>query len=248
MRVRTAYAYSPLGDMTKAGTDSTTLEYTGRENDGATGLYYYRARYYSPALGRFISEDPSQFQGGANFYAYAGGSPTNFTDARGLAWDLPSLPQGVADSVTGFGDGVYHMVTLGIGDLNVVRGFAGICGGIDQGSGAYNGGKYAGWAWGVGIFWSAGLNGGANSAFWSGSQNAARAADLGTTIGQTPIGWAMTLGGEATPQWLWKAASATFALNADGVALKVGLQEGLIWSSIEQPLLALRNIPIVHVF
>ena len=33
------------------------FQYTGREND-ATGLYYYRARYYSPTLRRFISEDP----------------------------------------------------------------------------------------------------------------------------------------------------------------------------------------------
>ena len=34
-----------------------SYQYTGRENDG-TGLYFYRARYYAPALGRFISEDP----------------------------------------------------------------------------------------------------------------------------------------------------------------------------------------------
>ena len=46
-------------------------------------LYYYRARYYSPALGRFISEDPTSFRGGLNAYLYGGSSPTNFVDPTG---------------------------------------------------------------------------------------------------------------------------------------------------------------------
>ncbi|MGA9389920.1 MAG: RHS repeat-associated core domain-containing protein, partial [Candidatus Sulfotelmatobacter sp.] len=45
--------------------------------------YFYRARYYSPALGRFISEDPIQFSGGINFYQYAADSPLNFVDPFG---------------------------------------------------------------------------------------------------------------------------------------------------------------------
>jgi RHS repeat-associated protein len=77
------YGYSPYGETAKSGTDATPLEYTGRENDGATGLYYYRARYYSPALGRFISEDPVGLRAGPNFYAYLAGSPTNATDPNG---------------------------------------------------------------------------------------------------------------------------------------------------------------------
>jgi uncharacterized protein RhaS with RHS repeats len=53
-----------------------------------TGLYYYRARYYSPAIGRFISEDPLQFDSdGANFYAYAFNNPTNLIDPSGLRPD-----------------------------------------------------------------------------------------------------------------------------------------------------------------
>jgi len=47
--------------------------FTGREYDSETGLYFYRARYYDPAIGRFISEDPIGFQGGdLNLYAYIG--------------------------------------------------------------------------------------------------------------------------------------------------------------------------------
>ncbi len=62
---------------------TNTYQYTGRENDG-TGLYFYRARYYSPTLQRFISEDPLGFRGGdANLYAYVWNSPSNFFDPIG---------------------------------------------------------------------------------------------------------------------------------------------------------------------
>jgi RHS repeat-associated protein len=60
--VRTTYAYDPFGNVTISGEASdNTFQYTGRENDGK-GLYFYRARYYSPELQRFISEDPIGFE------------------------------------------------------------------------------------------------------------------------------------------------------------------------------------------
>ena len=60
------------------------FRYTGRELDSETGLYYYRARYYDPSVGRFISEDPINFIGGTNFYRYVGNSPLDFVDPFGL--------------------------------------------------------------------------------------------------------------------------------------------------------------------
>jgi uncharacterized protein RhaS with RHS repeats len=51
--------------------------------DEETGLYYYRARYYDPASGRFLSEDPIRFNGGIDFYSYADGGPTNAIDPFG---------------------------------------------------------------------------------------------------------------------------------------------------------------------
>ncbi len=79
----TSYTYDPFGQTTVTGTSSNALQYTSRENDG-TGLYYYRARYYSPTLHRFISEDPIGLGGGdENFYAYTFNSPTNYTDPSG---------------------------------------------------------------------------------------------------------------------------------------------------------------------
>ena len=82
--VQTQYSYEPFGKTTTTGaSNSSTFQYTGRENDG-TGLYYYRARYYNANLQRFISEDPLRFSGGdANFYVYTGNDPVNFGDPNG---------------------------------------------------------------------------------------------------------------------------------------------------------------------
>ncbi|MFO0957376.1 MAG: RHS repeat-associated core domain-containing protein [Isosphaeraceae bacterium] len=60
-------------------------KFTGREYDVATGLYYYRARWYDPRSGRFINQDPIGFGGGdGDLYRFVGNSPTIFTDPSGL--------------------------------------------------------------------------------------------------------------------------------------------------------------------
>jgi RHS repeat-associated protein len=59
--IQTQYSYDPFGGTTSSGGgNKNTYKFTGREDDG-TGLYYYRARYYHPALGRFVSEDPLRY-------------------------------------------------------------------------------------------------------------------------------------------------------------------------------------------
>src|SRR6202162_4021538 len=87
---RTKYTYDSFGKLTAStGSLVNPFRYTARESDTETGLYYYRARYYDPASGRFLSEDPLQFYGGgANFYRYAFNSSANLNDPSGLA---PSL-------------------------------------------------------------------------------------------------------------------------------------------------------------
>jgi RHS repeat-associated protein len=80
-------AFGPLQAST--GSSPNRLRYTGREDDG-TGLYYYRARYYDPELGRFISEDPLGFDAGdVNFYAYVENNPVNHNDPSGKI--LPAI-------------------------------------------------------------------------------------------------------------------------------------------------------------
>jgi RHS repeat-associated protein len=63
--------------------------YTGREPD-PIGLVYYRARYYDPAAGRFVSRDPIGLDGGdINLYAYVGNNPVNHNDPDGLFVEKP---------------------------------------------------------------------------------------------------------------------------------------------------------------
>jgi RHS repeat-associated protein len=82
--VQTQYTYDAFGNAASSGSaSSNSSQYTGRENDG-TGLYFYRSRYYSPSLQRFISQDPVGFASGdTNLYAYVGNDPVNLTDPFG---------------------------------------------------------------------------------------------------------------------------------------------------------------------
>lgn len=85
--IQTRYVYEPFGSTTASGMLATNpVQYTGRENDN-TGLYYYRARYYDPSAGRFISEDPLRFEAGVNFYSYVGDNPVQYRDPFGQMRD-----------------------------------------------------------------------------------------------------------------------------------------------------------------
>jgi RHS repeat-associated protein len=80
----------PLSAMTSPvsvswpGTGYGNKAFTGREWDPEVQLYYYRARYYDPKPGRFVSEDPLRFIAGNNFYTYVENNPINHVDPLGL--------------------------------------------------------------------------------------------------------------------------------------------------------------------
>ena len=111
----------------------------------ANGLLYMRARYYHPGLRRFVNPDPIGFEGGNNWYAYAGGNPLLANDPSGLAarasaennWygsklgntlgripvlgyalgPVGSLVSGIGNVLTGSFDTGFHQMGFGVGQF-----------------------------------------------------------------------------------------------------------------------------------
>lgn len=87
------YRYDPFGRATLVSeTVPNPLRFTGREYDAESGLYFHRARYYDPEVGRFISEDPIGLAGGINPYVYVENDPVNRRDPFGLTGEVIPLP------------------------------------------------------------------------------------------------------------------------------------------------------------
>jgi RHS repeat-associated protein len=89
------YVYDPYGAVTVLAPNWTVrgsssygwvYQHQGIRLDSNSGLYHFRKRDYSPALGRWTSQDPLGFAAGdTNLYRFVGNSPTTVTDPSGLA-------------------------------------------------------------------------------------------------------------------------------------------------------------------
>ncbi len=91
------YVYAPYGSQLSSSSPlaGNPFTYTAREND-ATGLLYYRARYYDPSLELFISQDPL-----GDAQRYVGGNPLRYSDPLGLEyWDF-NVSGGYSVGITG---------------------------------------------------------------------------------------------------------------------------------------------------
>jgi RHS repeat-associated protein len=243
--VQTQYTYDPFGATTVTGPTSTnSYQFTGRQND-ASGLYYYRARYYSPTQQRFISSDPASFEGGdTNLYAYAHDSPTNLTDPSGLV--------AVADTVVACAVGAAIGAAMTwienqlagrkttVGDLVTSAAVGCVIGALFTIVGPFVGDLLFGAEGG------AGAAGTAARVFWSGGTRQIAeewaAANGARTLGQTATGQfleAMTRGApwsEVEPAW--QILSQAFARGASGevnVFLGPTVREGSIWATKEFP-------------
>jgi len=96
---------------------TNSSEFTAREDDG-TGMYYYRARFFHPALGRFVSEDPLEFVDGPNIYLYVGDHPLDAIDPQGLSFyqwlytgDWNASEDAYREALDGAGDRVNCVIT-----------------------------------------------------------------------------------------------------------------------------------------
>ena len=92
------YEYSVYGELSASDPNHPNrFLFTGREFDKDTGLYYYRARYYNPYIGRFLQTDPIGYGDGMNWYNYCGNNSVNRADPSGL-WFRFLDPEEVGDA------------------------------------------------------------------------------------------------------------------------------------------------------
>jgi RHS repeat-associated protein len=253
------YKYSSFGKIESQadGNFVQPYNYTSREFDVETGLYYYRARYYDSLTGRFLGVDPIGFSAGVNFYSYVGDNPTGRIDPFGLDWldSLSNFSAGTGDFLTGgymnalnFSERVWGRRAISL--TAFARGLSPLGDPVDQCSISYAAGEHTGLLIGTSLFWSVGINGGANSVIWQGFNQGAKteAQALGVTLEKTPIGGLLDLISNnigQVPQPIWKIASATYAANASGKVQSVVRGAGEIATKIELPILKWRNIQVI---
>jgi RHS repeat-associated protein len=112
--VANTYEYDVFGAVrASTGSQPNEFRFTGEQADDSTSLQYLRARYYDPAVGRFLSRDPLPF---IQRYAYVGNNPVRFTDPyglgcpRGLGWAC-DVAGGIKAGAEWLGED-YHWLTV----------------------------------------------------------------------------------------------------------------------------------------
>jgi RHS repeat-associated protein len=112
--IESSRSFDGFGNLTGQTAQNSTdrFMYTARERDAQLGIYYYRARYYDPAAGRFLSGDVFGFGGGdSHVYRYVFNQPTRFADPTGALIFTPAVLWGAAKVIGAIGAGI----GLGIG-------------------------------------------------------------------------------------------------------------------------------------
>ena len=88
-RVICSYEYDAFGNLLESEEKTRNpFRFTGEQYDAATGLYYLRARYYNPVIGRFTQQD-TYLGDGLNLYAYVQNNPVKYVDPSGHCGECP---------------------------------------------------------------------------------------------------------------------------------------------------------------
>lgn len=143
------YNYDAFGTPSGTMTVGNRFLFTGRQYDSETSLYYYRARYYKPSIGRFLQSDPIGYGSSINLYLYCGNNPICYLDPYGLDWLDTS-----ANFCAGMGD------TLSCGLTGVIRRAIGVDSVVNHNSTSYSAGEWTG----VGLMVAMGVAGGIEAA------------------------------------------------------------------------------------
>ena len=124
--------YNASGNQIDESAFGNRILWQGREYSFKTGLYYFRARWYDPITGRFLSNDPIGISGGLNQYVFCGNNPVNFRDPFGLCKDtmreLSWWEFNVKTPARNIGRNVWNTVTdptVAMGLALVTEGFGG---------------------------------------------------------------------------------------------------------------------------
>jgi len=90
------YCYSPEGLVGAQETIPNPFTYVGKYGVIAegNGLYFMRARYYDPEVGRFINKDPIGYWGGLNLFTYTGNNQVSSVDPTGLLMNCVQIRSG----------------------------------------------------------------------------------------------------------------------------------------------------------
>jgi RHS repeat-associated protein len=221
--VKGTRSYGAYGQLEEPSGETPAVGYAGMLAHAESGFYFTHYRVYDPQMGRWLSRDPIGEDGGINTYLYANANPLSYTDPLGLfsAADLPSIPQPVVDFSAGLGD------ALLLGTGGYLRDLAGVDGGVDPCSDAYDYGAVAALAAGGARVAYAGLAKAGSVFASSGAQASAFRSGLKTFFrGGVGRNWRPpNLAGKTDAQLRASAGKTNFGVNAYGAG--VGAAAGI---------------------